>query len=63
MTEDEMVGWHHRLETKELEKEIHPGEGVLKKENFPNTRKPPHRQVCGEFWNLRGQHSQEEKGN
>ena len=43
--------------------ETHPGEEVLKQEKFPNTRKPSHRQVCGEFWNLRGQHKQEEKLN
>ena len=43
--------------------EIHPGEGVVKEEKFPNTRKPSHRQVCGEFWNLRGQHNREEKIN
>ena len=41
--------------------ETHPREGVLKEEKFPNTRKPSHWQVCGEFWNLRGQHNQEEK--
>ena len=41
--------------------EIHPGKGVLKEEMFPNTRKHSHCQVCGEFWNLRGQHNQEEK--
>ena len=35
-----------------------PGEGVVK-EKFPNTRKPSHWQVCGEFWNLRGQHNRE----
>ena len=39
----------------------HPGEGVLKEEMFPNTRKHSHRRVCGEFWNLRGQHNWEEK--
>ena len=39
------------------------GEGVVKEEKFPNTRKPSHRQVCGEFWNLRGQHNREEKIN
>ena len=39
--------------------ETHPAEGVLK-ERFPNTRKPSHQQVCGEFWNLRRQHNQEE---
>ena len=31
------------------------------KEKFPNSRKPSHRQVSGEFWNLRGQHNQEKK--
>ena len=40
-----------------------PGEGVIKEEKFPNTRKPSHRQVCGEFWNLQGQHNREEKTN
>ena len=49
-------------ETKELGMEIHPGEGVVK-EKFPNTRKPSHRQFCGEFWYLRGQHKREEKIN
>ena len=40
--------------------ETHPGEGVMK-EKYPNTRKPSHRWVCGEFWKLRGQHNLEEK--
>ena len=35
-------------------------EGILK-EKFPNTRKPSHWRVCGEFWNLRGQHNWEDK--
>ena len=39
----------------------YPGKGVLKEEMFPNTRKHSHRRVCGEFWNLRGQHNWEEK--
>ena len=38
-----------------------PREGVLKGEKFPNTRKRSHQRVCGEFWNLRGQHNWEEK--
>ena len=42
--------------------ESHPGKGVMKEEKFPNTRKPSHQQVCGEFWNLRGQHNQEGVG-
>ena len=41
--------------------ETHPGEGVVKQEKFPHSRKPSHRQVCGEFWNLRGQHNREKK--
>ena len=34
----------------------------MKEEKFPNNRKPSHRWVCGEFWNLRGQHNQEKGG-
>ena len=33
----------------------------MKEEKFPNTRKLSHLWVCGEFWNLRGQHNREEK--
>ena len=40
--------------------ETHPGEGIVK-ERFPHSRKPSHRQICEEFWNLRGQHNWEEK--
>ena len=40
--------------------EIQPRKGVLK-EKFPNTRKPSHRRVCGESWNLGGQRNLEEK--
>ena len=39
----------------------HPGEGVVKEEKFPNARKPSHQRVCGEFWDLRGQHNWEGK--
>ena len=39
--------------------ETHPREGVMKEEMFPNTRKPFHQWVCGEFWNLRQQHNRE----
>ena len=42
--------------------ETHPGKGILKEEKFPNTRKLSHRWVHGGFWNLRGQHNQEERG-
>ena len=31
----------------------------MKEEKFPNSKKPSHRRVCGEFWNLRRQHDQE----
>ena len=41
--------------------ETHPGEGVMKEEKLPNSRKPCHRWVYGKFWNLRGQHNQERK--
>ena len=44
---------------KVLGMETCPGEGVMKEKNFPNTRKRSHQQVCGEFWNLRGQHNWE----
>ena len=33
----------------------------MKEEKFPNTRKPSHWQVCGEFWHLRGQLNREGK--
>ena len=49
-----------KRETKELGTETHPGEGVMKV-NFPSTRKPSHRQVFEEFWNLREKHNLEEK--
>ena len=41
--------------------EIHPGEGVMKEEKFPNSRKPSHWWACGEFWNLRGQDNWDRK--
>jgi len=43
--------------------ETRPEEGVVKEEKFPNSREPSHRQICGEFWNLRGQHNWERKKN
>ena len=36
--------------------ETRPGEGVVVKEKFPNSRKPSHWRVCGQFWNLTGQY-------
>ena len=50
-----------KRETKELGTETYPLEGVVKEKKFPNNRKPSHQRVCGEFWNLRGQHNQEKK--
>ena len=38
-----------------------PREGVVKEEKLPNTRKPSHQQVYGEFGNLKGHHNQEGK--
>ena len=55
------TNYKRKRETKELGTDTHLGEGVIKEEKFPNTRKPSHWQVCGEFWNLRGQHNWEEK--
>ena len=41
--------------------ESHFAEGVMK-EMISNSRIPSHsRKLCGEFWNLREQHNQEEK--
>ena len=45
--------------TKQLGMETHPGEGVKKEGKFPNSRKPSHRWVFTEFWNLKGQHNRE----
>ena len=50
-----------KREAKEFGTETCRGEGVMKEKNFPNTRKCSHQQVCGEFWNLRGQHNWEGK--
>ena len=41
----------------------HSRKVVVKEEKFSNTRKPSHQWVCGEFWNLGGQHNQKEKTN
>ena len=41
-----------KTETKDLGKEICPGEKVVK-EKFPHNRKPSHRQVSQELWNMR----------
>ena len=41
--------------------EFCPGKGVLKREKFPNTRKPSHCRICAELWKHRGQHKREGK--
>ena len=41
--------------------EFRPRKGVLKREKFPNTRKPSHCRICAEPWKHRGQHNREEK--
>ena len=41
--------------------EFLPGKGVLKREKFPNTRKPSHCRICAELWKHRGQHKREGK--
>ena len=43
--------------------EFRPGKGVLKREKFPNTRKPSHCRICAEPLKHRGQHNREEKIN
>ena len=35
----------------------------MKNEKFLKSRKPSRQRVCGEFWNLRGQHNWEGKKN
>ena len=47
------IEYKKQKETKEVGRETCPGERVVKEEKFPNYRKPSHRRVCGEFWNLR----------
>ena len=41
--------------------EFRPGKGVLKREKFPNTRKPSHCRICAELWKHRGQHKRKKK--
>ena len=41
-----------KTEIKDIGMEPHPGKGVVKKEKFPHNRKPSHRQVSGELWNV-----------
>ena len=39
----------------------HPGEGIVNEVKLLPSGKPSHRQVCGEFWNLRRQHNWEKE--
>ena len=50
-----------KKETKEGGTEFRPGKGILKREKFPNIRKPSHRRICAELWKHRGQHNREKK--
>ena len=43
--------------------ETRPGEGVVKEERLPSTRKPSHRWGCGELWNLSGHRTGRKKIN
>ena len=43
--------------------EFRPGKEVLKRQKFPNTRKPSHCRICAEPWKHRGQHNREGKIN
>ena len=52
-----------KIKDKKRDKRVRDGDPSLKEEKFPNTRKPSHLRVCGELWNLRGQHNWEEKIN
>ena len=40
-----------------------PGEGVVKEEKLPHSRKPSYMWVCGEFCDLRRQHNWEKTKN
>ena len=48
-------------ETKEGGTEFRPRKGVLKREKFPNTRKPSYCRIHAELWKHRGQHNREKK--
>ena len=39
------------------------GQSSVKREKFPNTRKPSHCRICAELWKHRGQHNREKKIN
>ena len=50
-----------KKKTKEGGTGFRPRKGVLKREKFPNTRKPSHCRICAELWKHRGQHNREKK--
>ena len=50
-----------KRETNEGGTDFRPGKGGLKREKFPNTRKPSHCRICAEPWKHRGQRNREEK--
>ena len=52
-----------KKETKEVGTELSPGKEVLKREKFPNTRKPSHCRICAKLWKHRGQHKRGKKIN
>ena len=52
--------YERQKERQKLTTESRPREGVMK-EKFPNSRKPSHWWICGEFWNLKGKNNQEGK--
>ena len=41
--------------------EFRPRKAVLKREKFPNTRKPSHCRIWSKLWKHRGQHKREGK--
>ena len=53
--------YKRQKERQELGIETCHREGVVKEEKFPNTRKPSHQRVYGEFGNPKGQHNQNGK--
>ena len=54
------------MKDKKRDKRVRDGDlsrGGSHEGEVPNSRKPSHEQVCGEFWNLRGQHNWEGEKN
>jgi len=61
LKEDRKTYKRQKKETKDVGMELCLGQGVLKREKFPNTRKHSHCRVCSKPWKHRGQHNREEK--